>query len=158
MQRSQSSSQKSLVGFVVGDVGYALNIADVREVINPQEFSRLPHLPAEVLGVTDYRGEVVAVIDLRARFGLPGAPPTKATKWILVGTGARVVGLVVDRVTEVFSTGGLALDPVPDVGSRGNAEAILGVLRQGRRLTFVVDAARFIDIADDPILRSALSA
>lgn len=158
MQRSQLGPQKSLVGFVVGDVSYALDIAVVREIINPQEISKLPHLPAEVVGVTDYRGQVAPIVDLRLRFGLAHAEPTRATKWILVGSQERVIGLIVDRVTEVFGTGGVELGPLPDVGDRQNAEAILGVFRQGHRLTFVVDARRFINLADDPLVRSALPA
>lgn len=158
MQRSHLGPQKSLVGFVVGEVTYAIDISLVREIINPQEISKLPHLPAEVVGVTDYRGQIAPIVDLRLRFGLACAEPTRTTKWIVIGSGERVVGLIVDRVTEVFGTGGVELGPLPDVGDQRNAEAILGVFRRDRRLTFVVDVRRFIDLANDPVVRSALPA
>jgi purine-binding chemotaxis protein CheW len=158
MQRSHTGPQKSLVGFVVGDVTYALDIAVVREIISPQELSRLPHLPLEVAGVMDHRGEILPVIDLRVRFGLASVEPTRATKWILIEADSRVVGLVVDRVTEVFGRADVELTSVPELGDRKSVEAIQGVFRNGRGLVFVVDALRLLALADDSIVRSALLA
>jgi purine-binding chemotaxis protein CheW len=62
--RHRHDPSKSLVGFVVGDVHYAVPIARVREIANALEIVPLPHAPREVVGVADYRGEVVPVIDL----------------------------------------------------------------------------------------------
>src|ERR1700760_1011361 len=104
--RHRTDSHKNLVGFVVGEVHYAIDISRVREIVNPLEITHLPHMPYEVAGVADHRGDVVPVIDLRARFGLPAIEPTRQTKWILVDIGDRTLGLMVDGVTEVFGTGG----------------------------------------------------
>ncbi len=126
-QRHRPDPQKSLVGFVVGDVHYAIDIGKVREIVNPLPLTALPHTPVEVVGVADHRGEVVPVIDLRARFGLPLGDATRGTKWILVSAGDRAVGLVVDRVTEVFGTGGEELRPTPEVGGKKDVRGIAGV-------------------------------
>ena len=64
----------------------------------------LPHTPQEVAGVADHRGDVIPVIALRRRFGLVDQEATRATKWILVRADGQDVGLVVDKVTEVFGT------------------------------------------------------
>src|SRR5262245_6879256 len=147
-QRHRPDPQKSLVGFVVGDVHYAIDIGRVREIVNPLELTKLPHTPAEVAGVADHRGEVVPVIDLRTRFGLPPAAAVRSTKWILVETGERAVGLVVDSVTEVFGTGGVELRPTPEVGGRKDVRGILGVTTHDESLTFVLDTARFVEVID----------
>ena len=146
-QPHRPDPQKSLVGFLVGDVHYALDIGRVREIVNPLDITPLPHTPAEVAGVADHRGEVVPIIDLRTRFGL-ARMDLRTTKWILVRAGVRTVGLIVDGVTEVFGTGGEELRPTPEVGGRRDVRGIAGVATHAGRLTFVLDAGRFVDIVD----------
>ena len=73
MPRHRHDPSKNLVGFLVGDVMYAVRIEAVREIVNPLEVVALPRAPEAVRGVADYRGVVVPVIDLRERFALPPA-------------------------------------------------------------------------------------
>lgn len=145
-QPHRPDPQKSLVGFVVGEVFYAIDIGVVREIVNPLPVTPLPHTPPEVAGVADHRGEVVPVIDLRTRFGLPSAESTRSTKWILVDGGRCPIGLIVDAVTEVFGTGGSDLRATPDVGGSNRARGIAGVTSHNGALTFVLDTDRFLDL------------
>jgi purine-binding chemotaxis protein CheW len=154
--RIRSDSQKNLVGFVVGDVHYAVEIAKVREIVNPLEITQLPHTPGEVAGVADHRGEVVPIIDLRVRFGLALRDADRATKWILIVTRDHLVGLVVDGVTEVFGAGGDEIRPTPEVGGNRGVRGITGVVSHGGRLTFVLDTVRFSEIVDDLAAKGAL--
>src|SRR6185503_10412503 len=96
----------------------------------------------------DHRGEVIPIIDLRMRFGLPAAPVTRSTKWILITTEQHTLGLIVDAVTEVFGTGGEDLRPTPNVGGRKDVRGIAGVTSHGGALTFVLDTGRFAELAD----------
>ena len=80
--RHRSDRSKNLVGFVVGDVRYAVDILRVREIINPLPIVALPHAPPAVLGVADHRGLVIPIVDLRRRFGLEPNQTTRRTKWI----------------------------------------------------------------------------
>ena len=140
--RHRTDPQKNLVGFVVGPVSYAVDIAGVREIVNPLEVTPLPHMPPEVAGVTDHRGEVIPVIELRVRFGLDRAANGRNTKWILLHAGGeRSVGIIVDSVTEVFGAVE-GIRPTPEVG--GNRD--LRVVTHNGRLTFVLETARFIEI------------
>jgi purine-binding chemotaxis protein CheW len=109
----------------------------------------LPHTPPEVSGVADHRGDVVPVIDLRTRFGLPMATPSRTTKWILVDAGERMVGLVVDAVTEVFGTGGDEIRPTPAIGGGRDLRGISGVTNHNGILIFVLDTKRFTQIVND---------
>lgn len=131
--------QKSLVGFVVGDVGYAVPISQVKEIINPAALTELPHAPPAIAGVADHRGEVVPIVDLRVRFGLPKAEDPRRAKWILVDVDGRTVGLSVDRVTDVFGTGGAELRPPPLLGVGDDLRGIAGVTNHDGVLTFVLD-------------------
>jgi purine-binding chemotaxis protein CheW len=153
-----SAPERQLVLFGVGNVVYGLPIERVREVVNPQPIIELPHAPAAVVGVADHRGEVVPVIDLRARFGLPAVEDAEARrrmKWIMVdvaspvapaGGGARPVACVVDHVLNVFPTRE-ALRPPPPLGGGEDTRGILGVVSRGAGrgeagLVFVLDLER----------------
>jgi purine-binding chemotaxis protein CheW len=147
LSRSRHDPSKSLVGFLVGEVRYALPIARVKEIANPIPIVMLPHAPPAVVGVADYRGEVVPVVDLRARFGLAPVAPTRKTKWVVVDVAGRTVALVVDAVTEVFGTGGQELRPAPSLGGGDDARGISGVTSYGG-LVFVLDTHRLRELTE----------
>lgn len=153
--RARHDPTKSLVGFVVGDVRYAVPIARVREITNPLAIVALPHAPQSVVGVADYRGDVVPVVDLRSRFGLAGAPATRRTKWIVVDVGGRFAAIVVDAVTEVFGTGGAELRPPPTLADGNDVRGIVGVTSHDAGLVFVLDTAKLRDLTD-PIAQANL--
>jgi purine-binding chemotaxis protein CheW len=144
-QRQRHDPTKNLVGFIVGDVEYAIAIGVVREIANPLEVVELPRAPQGVSGVADFRGEVVPVIDLRARFGLPTVSLTRRTKWILVEIGVHLAALVVDAVTDVF--GGLDIKPAPALGGGEEDRGIVGVTKHAGALVFVLDVRRYQDLA-----------
>jgi purine-binding chemotaxis protein CheW len=147
-QRHRPDAHKNLVGFVVGEVHYAIDIARVREIVNPLEVTPLPYTPPEIAGVADHRSEVVPVIDLRVRFGLERRDEDRTNKWILVTIADRVVGLVVDSVTEVFGARNDEIRPSPDVGGNRDLRGIAGVTRHDGKLTFVLDTTRFLELIE----------
>ncbi|MBM4361696.1 MAG: purine-binding chemotaxis protein CheW [Deltaproteobacteria bacterium] len=146
--RARPDGDKSLVGFVVGDVFYAVPIVPVREIVNPGPLTMLPHLPAGVAGVADHRGEVIPIVDLRGRFGLGPSMDQSRCKWVLVLVTGRVVGLIVDQVTDVFGTGGSPLRPAPALGPGEDARGIAGVLARDDKLFFVLDLSKLEALAE----------
>ncbi len=154
--RQRHDPSKSLVGFVVGDVQYAVPIARVREISNPLPLVPLPRAPLAVIGVADYRGEVVPVLDVRVRFGLPSLPATRRTKWIMLDVGDRILALVVDAVSEVFGTGGAELKPPPPLGGGEDARGIKGVTNLGQGMVFVLDASRFAALTEPLMAEGAI--
>jgi purine-binding chemotaxis protein CheW len=165
MHRQRHDPSKDFVGFVVGDVEYAVRIHGVREIANPLPIVGLPHAPREVVGVADFRGELVPVVDLRIRFQLGAAEVTRRTKWIVVDVqvpasstksgdrrSERLVALVVDMVTEVFGTGGVDVRPAPSLGSGEVERGILGVTSREGVLVFVLDPGRLREVTDVVVL------
>lgn len=140
--RERAAHSKNLVGFRVGDVRYALDIFEVREILNPLRVVALPHAPEAIAGVADHRGGVVPVLDLRIRFGLARAEPTRRTKWIVVKSDAGPVAFVVDEVTGVFGAGPESRRPVPELGSGNDARGITNVYRHDGDLVFVLGIER----------------
>jgi len=140
--------QKSLVLFVVGDVHYAIGISQVAELVSPLPVTPLPHTPPELSGVADHRGDVIPVLDMRALFALPPVSATRMTRWILVNTGNRLVGLVVDRVLDVIGTKAEDMRP-PPAGGRTTMRGISTVTHYNGVLVFILDIKRFTEIVED---------
>jgi purine-binding chemotaxis protein CheW len=139
--RYRNDQAKNLVSFLVGAVRYAVEIQLVREIVNPLPLVPLPHAPPEVVGVTDHRGTVLPIVDLRVRFGLSVVTDTRRTKWIIVGVPEtdQVVALVVDAVTAVFGAGRAQQRAVPELGQGRDLRGISTVYSHDGTLVFVVD-------------------
>lgn len=142
-ERFRRDQFRSLVGFVVGDVAYAVPTSCVREITTPHSVTELPHLPRGVLGVFEHRGQVVPVIDLRTCFDVPPQALEKRSQWIIVEVDHHRIGLCVNRVTGVFEVGFGGLKPVPELGKSMDPRNLVGVASHQDRLTFVLDIAAF---------------
>lgn len=140
--KQRPDPRKSLVGFVVGDVAYAVPIVHVQEIVVPVGLTELPHAPSAIAGVADHRGHVIPIVDLRARFKLPSLSDRRRGKWILVRSEDRTFGLAVDRVTDVFGTGGVDIRPAPALGGGEESRGIVGVTSYEGALVFVLDVSR----------------
>lgn len=141
--RIRRDQYRSLVGFIVGDVSYAVPTSCVREITTPAVITELPHLPRGVIGVFDHRGQVVPVIDLRTCFDVPPRAQEGRTQWIIVEVSKHRIGLCVNRVTGVFEVGFGGLKPVPELGKTIDPRSLVGVANEDKRLTFVLDIAAF---------------
>jgi purine-binding chemotaxis protein CheW len=139
--RYRNDQAKNLVSFLVGEVRYAVDIHLVREIVNPLPMVPLPHAPPEVIGVSDHRGNVLPIVDLRVRFGLSPGDNTRRTKWIIVRVPAaeQSVALVVDAVTDVFGAGRGEQRAVPELGQGRDQRGINQVYSRDGTLVFVVD-------------------
>jgi purine-binding chemotaxis protein CheW len=148
-QRRKDPS-KNLVECVIGDVRYGVNISAVREIINPLTVVPLASAPAWITGVADYRDEVVAVVDLRARFGVT-ASATRRTKWIVVHKAKISFALVVDGVTEVFRSG--EMRTAPPLAGGADVRSLEGVTTHDGEMVFVLDIARLAELVDPAIVQ-----
>lgn len=148
----RSIATRNLVAFDVGGVGYAVDIQRVREIVRPMPVVVLPHLPHGVIGVVDHRGDVVPIVDLRQRFGVAQVGADREVRWVVITRGARLLGLVVDRVTDVLGAeDALAREP-PAIGPGQHDRGIKAACSFGGRLVFVLDLDGVASVADDVVL------
>jgi purine-binding chemotaxis protein CheW len=147
-QRRKDPS-KNLVECVLGEVRYAVGIGAVREIVNPLPTVELPSAPSWIIGVADYRDEVVPVIDLRVRFGLAKSIATPRTKWIVVRLGEISFALVVDAVTEVFRSGDVK--PAPALQEGADVRALDGVTSHDGDMVFILDIPKLAELVDPKI-------
>ncbi|EYD75092.1 Positive regulator of CheA protein activity (CheW) [Rubellimicrobium mesophilum DSM 19309] len=97
------------VSFVSGGQDYCIRVVNVREIRRWSAVTTLPHAPRHFLGVMNLRGAVIPVIDLALRLGLPPTAPSARHVVLIVATGERVVGILVDSVAEILAVPGHAL-------------------------------------------------
>lgn len=116
-----------LCTFRIGGEDYAVDIMRVREIINPLPITPVPRAPAFIEGVIRLRSEVIPVVDVRKRFGLPPLPPTRKTKHLVVRIGGRRLALVVDEVTEVVRLSRSEIRPAPVFADERAPRFFLGV-------------------------------
>lgn len=128
--------------FRLADEEYGLEILRVQEIKGYSRVTPLPNTPAEIKGVMNLRGTVVPIIDLRTRFGLASAEYTRFTVIIVVTVGAKVVGLVVDAVSDVLNVTAKEVVPTPDLGAGVDTSFMTGIARTGERLVTLLNIDR----------------
>lgn len=133
-----------LVVFRLGDESYALHLEEVREIIMVGQITPVPRAPGFVDGVLNLRGEVMPVLDLRARFGLERKAKTAISRILISPIGGVFTGLVVDSVQEVRTVDQRRLEDPPKVTSAGANAYIDKVVRTDKGMIFLLDLQRLL--------------
>jgi purine-binding chemotaxis protein CheW len=105
------SAHLELISFRIEEQEFCLDIMSVREIRGWTAATPLPHSPSYVRGVINLRGAVLPILDLKARLGLGASEPTARSVIIVVHIGARLVGLLVDGVSEILAVDRAAVQP-----------------------------------------------
>ncbi|UCC98413.1 MAG: purine-binding chemotaxis protein CheW [Phycisphaerales bacterium] len=138
--------------FALGPEEYGLEILKVREIIGYMDITAVPQTPAHVKGVINLRGQVIPVIDLRAKFGMETTDVTEQTCIIVVETsrGNRnfSTGIVVDRVQEVLDIAGENIEQAPQFGSSVNTDFILGMGKIAESVKILLDIDEVLSKVD----------
>lgn len=146
--KNQSNAQTGVnenkyLTFTLGDEDYGLWILKVREIIGYMDVTAVPQTPAHVKGVVNLRGQVIPVVDLRLKFGMPSAEVTEQTCIIVVEidqSGRKFsTGIVVDNVSEVLEIGMNQIEDAPNFGSTVSTEFIMGMGKVGDRVKILLD-------------------
>ena len=123
---------------------YGVNVMQVQEVLRYTDIAPVPGAPAYVLGIINLRGNVVTIIDTRLRFGLSPAEVTDNTRIIIIEVDKQVVGILVDKVSEVVDLYQHEIDPAPNVGTDANSKFIKGVCYRNDSLMILIDLEKLL--------------
>jgi purine-binding chemotaxis protein CheW len=136
------------LSFFLGGEEYATDILSVQEIKGWDTVTRVPYSPDYILGVINLRGSIVPVVDLRVRFSLARAAFDAATVIIVVhvaGTrGERIVGIVVDAVSDVYSVASENIQPPPDVMGSIDHLFVVGLANIDEKLVIILDIERLV--------------
>lgn len=134
-----------LVSFRLGAEEYAVDVADVQEIVRATAVTAVPRAASYVEGVVNLRGRIVPVIDLAARFGLPRSEAGQATRIMIAELNGHTTGMRVDAVSEVLRLPASAVEPTPELLASGpSAEFITGIGKLDGRLLLMLDLARVL--------------
>lgn len=137
-----ASAQKlQFITFTLGAEEYGVDIMKVREIKGWAPTTTIPNAPPYVRGVINLRGIIIPIFDLRARLGMGVTDPTKMHVVIIVHTGARTVGLLVDAVSDIISVEPAAIRPVPEMGSHSDDNFLEGLAALDDRMVTLVSLA-----------------
>jgi purine-binding chemotaxis protein CheW len=146
--------EQQLVIFELANEFYGINIAVVESIIKMQAITQLPQTPAYVKGVTNLRGSVLPVIDLRNRFGLDAREDTRQTRIIIVTMGSIKVGVVVDGVSEVLRVSDELIEPLPPMVNSVNSVFLKGIVRLENRLIILLELGKVLDLNEQQALEA----
>jgi purine-binding chemotaxis protein CheW len=138
--------ENQLVVFDLAGEHYGVNIATVESIIKMQPITAVPHTLSFIQGVTNLRGAVLPVIDLRKRFGLPAREDSKDTRIVVVEMNGETVGMVVDAVTEVLRVPGENVEPPPSLVTTADSIFITGIAKVGERLIILLDLNQVLNV------------
>jgi len=138
----------SFVLFAVAGTTYALPTAGVQHIEMIDEVTRVPNAPAFVDGVVFSRGQVVPVVNVRARFGFERIPIDVRSRLIVVQSAARTIGLAVDSAREFVNIPPDAIQPPSEALAGMSGRYVEGIASAGDRLIVVLSLDRILNYAD----------
>ena len=142
------------VSFELAGETYALPVTRVQEVLRVSNVTRVPHAPAPIRGITNLRGRVLAVVDLRVRLGLAPAPLEPQNRIVVVSSRERSIGLLVDSARQVVRVLPSAVQAPPADILTEHSDFLIGVYHLGESLIILLDVDQVLWISDGLELRS----
>ncbi|PAF45844.1 chemotaxis protein CheW [Helicobacter sp. 11S02629-2] len=112
--RVETENVVQVIGFIIGSEEFAVPILNVREIVKPIEYTRVPGTPDYVLGVFNLRGNVFPLINLRMKFGIPAIKQDQDTRYLVVNHNDDIAGFVIDKLTEAIRIDESDIDSIPD--------------------------------------------
>lgn len=167
MSQNNKSTDRSMNGqvgedgnqfltFQLQDEEYGIEILRVQEIKGFSRITPIPNSPRYIKGVMNLRGAVVPIVDLRVKFNLPEMEYNRFTVIIVVTVGAKVMGLVVDAVSDVLNVGANEMEETPDLGEGVDTSFMTGIAKTGERLITLLNIDKLAG-ADETIAPSVVA-
>jgi purine-binding chemotaxis protein CheW len=149
MSGNAAPGVETYILFTVAGTTYGLPSREVRHMEMVDKVTRVPNAPAFIDGVVFSRGQVVPVVNLRARFGFERAPNDLRTRLIVVQSAGRVIGLVVDSAREFVNIPPEQVQPPHEALAGMSGRYVDGVASIGDRLILTLDLSRILKFAEN---------
>lgn len=134
--------------FTLGEEEYAIDILKVQEIRGYEKPTLIANAPAFIKGVTNLRGTIVPIVDLRVKFNLGNVEYTTFTVVIILNLAGRIVGVVVDSVSDVIILSSSQIRPAPDFSATFDTKYIIGLSKHEERMIIVTDIEKLMTSAD----------
>ena len=142
--KSATAHAREYLTFRLGAEEYGIDILKVQEIRGYEPPTRIANAPDFIKGVVNLRGTIVPIVDMRMRFGCEKVEYNSFTVSIILNVGHRVVGTVVDSVSDVLEIPAESIKPAPEIQSAVDARYILGLGQVGERMLILLDIESLI--------------
>lgn len=139
-----TAGHQEFLTFTLGDEEYAIDILKVQEIRGYDAVTRIANTPDYIKGVINMRGVIVPVVDMRLKFNVGQAVYDQFTVMIILNLGHRVVGMVVDGVSDVVALSPEQIRPAPEFGAAMDTQYIQGLASLDQRMAIVVDIEKLM--------------
>ena len=138
-ETGQSADANQFLTFSLGEEEYGVDILKVQEIKGYVPTTRIPNSPPDVVGVLNLRGTIVPIVDLRRKFGLDSVEYNQFTAIVVVVVRRRVMGVIVDSVSEVVNIPPSDIQPAPDFGVSMSTNMLQGLAKRGDSLITLLE-------------------
>lgn len=134
--------------FQLGEELYGVDILRVQEIKGYTAVTKIPNTPSHIKGVLNLRGTIVPIVELRTKFGMPTIDYTMFTVIVVVVVKEKVMGLVVDAVSDVLNIDKKDIQPAPQFGAQVDVSFLNGIGKSGDKLVALLDMDRLLNEND----------
>lgn len=145
---AKTHASREFLTFLLGREEYCIDILKVQEIRGYESPTKIANTPEFIKGVINLRGHIVPVVDLRLKFKIENAQYSATTAVIILNIRKRVVGVVVDSVSDVLSLAPDQIKDAPEFGAALDTRYILGLGTVGERMLIMVDIEKLLTSRD----------
>ena len=149
---------REILVFILGEEEYGVDILKVQEIRGYEKVTPIPSAPAYLKGVLNLRGTIVPVLDLRMKLGTAEPRYDSFTVVIILRIAARVIGIVVDGVSDVLPLAPGDVKPAPQLGALVDSAFLAGLATRDGRMILLMDIEKFLSSAEMNLLSQAAQA
>lgn len=150
-QIGRTTDDNQFLTFNLGDELYGVDILRVQEIKGYTAVTKIPNTPPHIKGVLNLRGTIVPIVELRTKFGMPTIDYTAFTVIIVVVVRDKVMGLVVDAVSDVLNIDKKDIQVPPQFGVKVDVSFLNGIGKSGDKLVALLDIDRMLPEGEAPV-------
>jgi purine-binding chemotaxis protein CheW len=154
---SEIHSGREMLSFTLGKEEYGIDILKVQEIRGYDAVTKIANAPEFIKGVVNLRGIIVPIVDMRIKFNLGTPSYDQFTVVIILNVAGRVIGMVVDSVSDVITLTPDQIKPAPEMGTALNTDHLIGLGTIDQRMVILVDIDRLMSSSEMGLIDSALA-
>jgi purine-binding chemotaxis protein CheW len=154
-QNGIGADERQYLTFTLGNEHYGVDILRVQEIRGYTAVTKIPNTPPHIKGVLNLRGTIVPIVELRTKFGMPTIDYTMITVIVVVVVRAKIMGLVVDAVSDVLNIDKKDIQPPPQFGAKVDVSVLNGIGKCGDKLVSLLDIDRLLSDGEVQALEDA---
>lgn len=143
-----SGETLDIIAFRLRDQEFCVKTTTIREIRGWAPSTPIPHAPPEVVGVMNLRGSIIPIIDLAYKLGMQSTEADKRSAIVVAEVHSMVVGLLVDRVSDILTVAANQIQPIPQVAASVGGNYSEGIVAHGESMICFLDLARMFDDKD----------